>query len=100
MLYTKVNSHVTRKFGLSHLTKYKNTCVLPHTSVNLDVSGTVDVPNLKEIEPWVSYFYVVQKFFTSGAKKKKKKNNVKKIGQFLEVYILFTTNPISLKFDV
>ena len=26
--------------------------------------------------------------------------NVKKIGQFLEVYILFTTNPIFFKFDM
>ena len=40
---------------------------------------------------------MVQKFFKSGAKKK---NNVKKIGQFLEVYILHTTNPISFKFDM
>ena len=50
-------------------------------------------------------FYVVQKFFKSCAKKtkkkkkkKKEKKNVKKIGQFLEVYILFTTNPISFTF--
>ena len=57
----------------------------------------IDVPNLKEIEPWEDYFYVVQKFFKRGAKKKK---NVKKIGQFLEVYILFTTNLISFKFDM
>ena len=57
----------------------------------------IDVPNFKEIEPWEGYFYVVQKFFKSGAKKKK---NVKKIGQFLEVYILFTTNTISIKFDM
>ena len=42
-------------------------------------------------------FYVVQKFFKSSAKKKK---IVKKIGQFLEVYILFTTNPISFKSDM
>ena len=55
----------------------------------------IDVPNLKEIEPWECYLYVVQKFFKSGAKK-----NVKKIGQFLKVYILFTTNPISFKFDM
>ena len=45
----------------------------------------IDVPNLKEIKPREGY--VVQKFFKSGAKKKEKKN-VKKIGQFLEVYIL------------
>ena len=56
----------------------------------------IDVPHLKEIEPWEDYFYVVQTFFKSDAKKK----NVKKIGQFLEVYILFTTNPISFKFDI
>ena len=46
-------------------------------------------------------FYVVQNFFKSGATKKKKeekKKNVKKIGQFLEAYILHTTNPISFKF--
>ena len=55
----------------------------------------IDVPNLQEIEQQEDYFYVVQKFFKSVAKKK----NVKKIGQFLEVYnILFTTNPISFKF--
>ena len=62
----------------------------------------IDVPNLKEIDPREGYFYVVHKFFRSGAKKKnkKKKKNVKKIGQFLEVYILFTTNPISFKFDM
>ena len=54
----------------------------------------IDVPNLKEIEPWEGYFYVVQKFFKSGVKKK----NVKKMGQFLEAYILHTTNPISFKF--
>ena len=59
----------------------------------------IDVPNLKEIKPWEGYFYVVQKFFKGGAKKKEKKN-VKKIGQFLEVYILFTTNPISFRFDL
>ena len=41
------------------------------------------------------FFYVVQKFFKSGAKK-----NLKKIWQFLEVYILFTTNLISFKFDM
>ena len=60
----------------------------------------IDVPNLKEIEPWEGYFYMVQKFFKSGAKKKKKKEkkNVKKMGQLLEVYILHTTNPISFKF--
>ena len=57
----------------------------------------IDVPNLKEIAPQEGYFYVVQKFFKSSAKKKK---NVKKIGQFLEVYILFTTNPISFIFDM
>ena len=57
----------------------------------------IDVPNLKEIAPQEGYFYVVQKFFKSSAKKKK---NVKKIGQFLEVYIFFTTNPISFKFDM
>ena len=56
----------------------------------------IDVPNLKEIEPQKDYFYVVQKFFKSGAKKK----NVKKIRQFLEVYILLTTNPISFKIDM
>ena len=39
-------------------------------------------------------FYVVQKFFKSGTKKK----NVKKIWQFLEVYIFYPTNPISFKF--
>ena len=44
---------------------------------------------------------MVQKFFKSGAKKKKKeKKNVKKIGQFLEVYILVSTNLISFKFDM
>ena len=58
----------------------------------------IDVPNVKEIEPWEGYFYVVQKFFKSSAKKKEKKN-VKKIGQFLEVYILFTTKPF-FKFDM
>ena len=57
----------------------------------------IDVPNLKKTEPREGYFYVVQKFFKSGGKKKK---NVKKIGQYLEVYVLFTTNPISLKFDM
>ena len=57
----------------------------------------IDVPNLKEIDPWEDYFYVVQKFFKSSAQKKK---NVNKIGQFLEAYILFTTNPISFKFDM
>ena len=56
----------------------------------------IDVPTLKEIEPREGYFYVAQKFFKSGAKKK----NVKKIEQYLEVYILFTTNPISFKFDM
>ena len=52
------------------------------------------------LEPWEGYFYMVQKFFKSGAKKKKKKEkkNVKKMGQFLEVYILHTTNLISFKF--
>ena len=60
----------------------------------------IDVPNLKEIQPWKGCFYVVQKFFKIGAKKKKKKEkkNVKKIGQRLEAYILHTTNPISFKF--
>ena len=29
----------------------------------------IDVPNLKEIDPWEGYFYVVQKFFKSSAKK-------------------------------
>ena len=60
----------------------------------------IDVPNLKEIEPWEGYFYMVQKFFKSGAKKKKKKEkkNVKKMGQLLEAYILYITNPISFKF--
>ena len=57
----------------------------------------IDVPSLKEIAPQEGYFYVVQKFFKSSTKKKK---NVKKIGQFLEVYILFTTNPICFKFDM
>ena len=37
----------------------------------------IDVPNLKEMEPWEGYFYVVHKFFKSGAKK-----NVKKMGNF------------------
>ena len=37
----------------------------------------IDVPNLKEINPWEGYFYVVQKFFKSSAKK-----NVKKLGNF------------------
>ena len=66
----------------------------------------IDVPNLKEIQPWKGCFYVVQKFFKIGAKKKKKKKkkkekkNVKKMGQFLEAYILHTTNPISFKFDM
>ena len=55
----------------------------------------IGVLNLKEIELWKGYFYVVQKFFKSGAKKKKEKKN----GQFLEVYILFTTNLVSFKFD-
>ena len=54
----------------------------------------IDVPNLKEIKLWEGYFYVVQKFFKSGVKKK----NVKNMGQFLEAYILQTTNPISFKF--
>ena len=57
----------------------------------------IDVPNLKEIEPREGYFYVVQIFLKSSANKKK---NVKKIGQFLEVYILFTTNPISFNFNM
>ena len=49
----------------------------------------IHVPNLKEIDPWEGYFYVVETFFKSSAKKKeKKKKNVKKIGQFLEVYNL------------
>ena len=56
----------------------------------------IDMPNLKEIDPREGYFYVVQKFFKSGVKKK----NVKKIGQFLEVCILFTTNLISFKFHM
>ena len=47
-------------------------------------------------------FLCDSKFFKSGAKKKKKekkeKKNVKKIGQYLEVYILHTTKPISFKF--
>ena len=61
----------------------------------------IDVPNLKEIKPWEGYFYMVRKFLKSSAKKKKKeKKNVKKIGQFLEVYILHTINQISLKFVV
>ena len=54
----------------------------------------IDVPKFKEIEPREGFSYVVQKFFKSGAKKK----NVKKIGQFLEVYTLLTTNLISFKF--
>ena len=45
----------------------------------------IDVLNLKEIKPWKGYLYVVQKFFKDSAKKKK---NVKKIGQFLEVYLV------------
>ena len=57
----------------------------------------IDEPNSKEIELWQGYLYVVQKFFKSSVKKKK---NVKKIRQFLEVYVLFTTNPISFKFDM
>ena len=57
----------------------------------------IDVPNLKEIERWEGYFYMVQKFFKSSAKKKK---NVKKMGQPLEAYILYITNPISFKFDM
>ena len=60
----------------------------------------IDVPNLIEIKPREGYFYVVQKVFKSGAKKKKEKKNVKKIGQFLEVHILFTTNPISFRFNM
>ena len=56
----------------------------------------IDVPYLKEIKPWEGYFYVIQIFFKSGAKKK----NVKKIGQFFEVYILHSTNPISFKFGM
>ena len=60
----------------------------------------IDVPNVKEIKPQEGYFYVVQKFFKSSAKKNKKKKNVKKIGQFLKVHILFTTNTISFKFDM
>ena len=59
----------------------------------------IDAPNLKEIDPWEGYFHVAQKFFKSCAKKKEKKY-VKKIGQFLEVYVLFTTNPIFFKFDM
>ena len=39
-------------------------------------------------------------FIKSGVKKKKEMKNVKKIGQFLEVYILFTSNPMSFKFDM
>ena len=60
----------------------------------------IDVPNLKEIEQWEGYFYVVQKFFKSGAKKKKKKEkkDMKKMGQFLKVYILHITNSISFNF--
>ena len=54
----------------------------------------IDVPNLQGIEPMEGYFYMVQKFFKSCAKKKK----VKKMGQFLEVYILRTTDAISFKF--
>ena len=57
----------------------------------------IDVPNLKEIEPREGYFCVAQKFFKSNAKEKK---NVKKIRQFLKVYILFTTDPISFEFDM
>ena len=51
----------------------------------------IDVPNLKEIKPWEGYFYMLQKFFKSGAKK-----NVKKMGQFLEVY---GTHQLQLKRD-
>ena len=67
----------------------------------------IDVPIFKEIKPWEGYFYavqkffksdVVQKFFKSSAKKEKKYE--KKIGKFLEVYILFTINTISFKFDM
>ena len=57
----------------------------------------IDVPNLKEIDHWEDYFYVVQKILQ---KQCEEEENVKKIGQFLEVYILFTTNPISFKFDM
>ena len=59
----------------------------------------IDVLHLKEIEAWEGYFYMIQKFFKSGAKKKKReKKNVKEMGQFLEAYILYTTNLISFKF--
>ena len=50
----------------------------------------------EKIDPWEDYFYVVQEFFESTAKKK----NVKKTGQYLEVYAYCTTSPISFKFDM
>ena len=58
----------------------------------------IDVPNLKEIEPQEGYFYVVQKFYQKRCEEGEEK--CEKIGQFLEVCILFTTNPISFKFDI
>ena len=54
----------------------------------------IDVPNLKDIDPWEGYFYVVQVFFERIAKK-----NVKKIGQFY-IFSSHTINPISFKFDM
>ena len=55
----------------------------------------IDVQNLKEIKLWEGYFTwfkILQKRCEEA------EENVKEMGQFLEVYILQTTNPISLKF--
>ena len=55
----------------------------------------IDVPNLKEIDPWEGYFMWLKNSSKAvRRRRRKKKKNVKKIGQFLEVYILFTANPI------
>ena len=42
----------------------------------------IDVPNLREIEPWEG---VAQKFFKSGEKKKKKEK--KNVGNFGSVFL-------------
>ena len=56
----------------------------------------IDVPNLKEINQWEGYFMWF-KNSSKAVQRRRLEENAKKIGQFLEVYILFTTNPISCK---
>ena len=52
--------------------------------------GLIDVPNLKEIDPWENYFV----WFKISSKEEEK---CKQIGQILKVYILDTTYLISFK---